>query len=89
MTVEGAAQSRKPVAVCGGLASDPLGARILVGLGIRELSVVPAAIAAVKASLAAATLDQCRALARQALEADSAASVRHLAAQSPPASGDA
>ena len=89
MTVEGAAQSGKPVAVCGGLASDPLGARILVGLGIRELSVVPAAIGAVKASLRSVTLEQCRALARQALEADSAASVRHLAAQSPQASGDA
>ncbi len=89
MTVDGAAKHEKPVAVCGGLASDPFGARILIGLGIRELSVVPAAINAVKASLGAATLEQCQALARQALEADSAASVRHLAAQSTHASGDA
>lgn len=89
MTVDGARPSGKPVAVCGGLASDPLGARILIGLGIRELSVVPAAIGAIKASLGAVTLEQCQALARQALEADSAASVRRLAAQSTQASGDA
>jgi phosphocarrier protein FPr/phosphocarrier protein len=89
MTVEGAAKNGKPVAVCGGLASDPLGARILVGLGIRELSAVPAAIGAIKASLRSVTLERCRALALQALEADSAAGVRHLAAQLTPASGDA
>ena len=89
MTAEGAEKNGKPVAVCGGLASDPLGARILVGLGIRELSVVPAAINAIKASLRSVTAEQCRALARAALEADSAATVRRLAAQSTQASGDA
>ena len=89
ITVEGAAKNGKPVAVCGGLASDSLGARILVGLGIRELSAVPAAIGAIKGSLRSVTLDQCRVLARQALEADSAATVRQFAAQSTPASGDA
>ena len=88
LTVEGAEKNGKPVAVCGGLASDPLGARILVGLGIRELSVVPAAIGAIKASLRSVTLEQCQALAGQALEADSAATVRHLAARSTQASGE-
>jgi phosphoenolpyruvate-protein kinase (PTS system EI component) len=89
ITVAGAETNGKPVAVCRGLASDPLGARILVGLGIREISVVPAAIGAIKASLRSVTLEQCRSLAHAALRADSAASVRHLAAQSTQASGDA
>src|SRR5205085_17677 len=34
------------VAVCGGLAADPLAIPILIGLGVRELSVPPARIAA-------------------------------------------
>jgi phosphocarrier protein FPr len=89
MTVEGAEKNGKPVAVCGGLASDPLGARILIGLGILELSVVPAAIGAIKASLRSVTVEQCRDLARAALESDSAARVRRLAAMSTQASGDA
>src|SRR5438552_16580898 len=41
---------RRPVAVCGELASDPIGIAVLVGLGIREVSVTPVAIAAVKES---------------------------------------
>jgi phosphoenolpyruvate-protein phosphotransferase (PTS system enzyme I) len=40
-----------PVAVCGELASDPDAAAILVGLGIRELSMAPSAIGEVKARL--------------------------------------
>ncbi len=39
--VDAAAAADKPVAVCGELAGDPLGAAMLVGLGIRELSMAP------------------------------------------------
>jgi len=42
--VKGAHPYRKKVAVCGEMASDPLGAIILMGLGIDELSVHPDAI---------------------------------------------
>jgi phosphoenolpyruvate-protein kinase (PTS system EI component) len=77
----GAAGERhgKLVAVCGGLASDPLAAPILLGLGVRELSVVPTLIPALKARVSALTLDDCRRLAARALELDSAEAVRQLA----------
>lgn len=42
--VKGAHPYRKKVAVCGEMASDPLGAIILMGLGVDELSVHPDAI---------------------------------------------
>jgi phosphoenolpyruvate-protein phosphotransferase len=65
-------------AVCGGLASEPLAAPLLVGLGVNELSAVPAVIPRLKARIGAVALADCRELARQALEADSAAAVREL-----------
>lgn len=69
----------KPGSVCGGLASDPLAAPILVGLGIRGLSAAPSAVPAVKAQLRALTLDACRDAARAALALSSAEEVRALA----------
>jgi phosphocarrier protein FPr/phosphocarrier protein len=77
----GAAGERhgKLVAVCGGLASDTNAAPLLLGLGVRELSVVPTLIPSLKARVAALTLADCRNLAARALELDSAEAVRALA----------
>ncbi len=71
----------RPVAVCGGLASDPAAAPILVGLGVGELSAVPAMIPAVKEMVRRHTRQQCRDLAGEALELDSAPAVRALLAE--------
>jgi multiphosphoryl transfer protein len=68
-------------AVCGGLASEPLAAPLLVGLGVNELSAVPAVIPEIKARLAAVTLEGCRALAAAARREASAAAVRALLAR--------
>jgi phosphoenolpyruvate-protein kinase (PTS system EI component) len=68
----------KLVAVCGGLASDPAAAPLLLGLGVRELSVVPTLIPALKARVSGFGLDACRELAARALALDSAAAVRDL-----------
>ena len=59
----------KPVGVCGEAASDPMLAPVLVGLGVSSLSMSPRAIPAVREALAAVTLDECRRLARAALDA--------------------
>ncbi|RYY47598.1 MAG: phosphoenolpyruvate--protein phosphotransferase [Sphingomonadales bacterium] len=73
---EGGARHGKTVGVCGGLASDPLGIPLLIGLGVTELSVVPAFVPEAKALVRRLDRDRCRALAAQALDADSAAEVR-------------
>lgn len=75
---EGAAVRGRIVAVCGGAASDPLAAPILVGLGVTELSAAPAAIPEIKATIAALTLGECKALADRALEANGPDAVRAL-----------
>jgi phosphocarrier protein FPr/phosphocarrier protein len=78
--VADAAISRaRRVAVCGGLASDPTAAPILIGLGVHELSMVPSVIPQLKALVGTLSLDTCRELARQALELETAEAVRALA----------
>jgi multiphosphoryl transfer protein len=67
-----------PVAVCGGLASEPAAAPLLVGLGVAELSATPGVIPAVKDAVRRRTLAECRALAARALDGTDAAAVRAL-----------
>ena len=80
MTADAAHEARKPVSVCGNLASEPFGALVLIGLGIRELSAVPAALPAVRRAIGQVSAFDCRTLAQRALTLESAAEVRALAA---------
>jgi phosphocarrier protein FPr len=78
-TVDAAHQHGRRIAVCGGLASDPVAAPLLIGLGVDELSVVPSVIPQLKALIGGITVHGCRELARQALEEETADAVRALA----------
>jgi phosphocarrier protein FPr len=77
-TVRAAKQHGTWVGVCGGLAGDPLGARILTGLGVDELSMSAQDIAAVKDTLRGESFSAMQALAERALAAGSADEVRAL-----------
>jgi phosphocarrier protein FPr len=76
--VASSATARARVAVCGELAADPVAAVLLVGLGVRELSMTPRAIPAVKAAIRSMSANRAKQLAALALQRDSAASVRAL-----------
>jgi phosphocarrier protein FPr/phosphocarrier protein len=78
---DGARAHGRWIGVCGGLASDPLAVGILVGLGVTELSVAPAAIGTIKAAVRRLNTDACRDLAERACAAGSAQEVRALAAE--------
>ncbi|MDF0488524.1 phosphoenolpyruvate--protein phosphotransferase [Sphingomonas sp. H39-1-10] len=78
MTVEGARAHGRWVGVCGGIAGDPFGAALLVGLGVTELSMTPRDVPAVKARIRASDLTALEALARRAVEMEGAAEVRAL-----------
>jgi phosphocarrier protein FPr/phosphocarrier protein len=80
-TCEGAACHGRWTGVCGSLASDPVAVPLLLGLGITELSTSPALVADIKALVMRLALDDCRALAREALECGSPQDVRALVAQ--------
>jgi len=73
-----AARGRVQVAVCGEAAADPIAIPVLLGLGVRELSVSPHSVAIVKARVRVLDLARCTSLAEAALEADDAAAVRQL-----------
>jgi phosphoenolpyruvate-protein phosphotransferase len=77
-TVRAAAGKKVRVGVCGGVAGEPLGAVILIGLGVTELSVSIPSIAAIKARIRDVSMADARALARRALACDSAEAVRAL-----------
>jgi phosphoenolpyruvate-protein phosphotransferase len=78
MAVEGAEEAGRWVGVCGELAADPAATAVLVGLGVRELSMSPPAIPRVKRMVRELELPAARELARAALAAGSAAEVRSL-----------
>ena len=66
----------KPLELCGEMASDPDGCVVLVGLGIRLLSMNPPLIPVVKERLSQVTLEQAQKIAKRALEMHSAGEVR-------------
>lgn len=72
-------QQNKLVALCGGLASEPTAVPLLLGLGVRELSVVPTLVPQMKSIVRVLQLDACQRLARRALEQQTAEEVRTLA----------
>jgi phosphotransferase system enzyme I (PtsI) len=75
MTTEGGEVNGIPTGVCGEAAADPALACVLVGLGVSTLSMSAGALPAVRAALAAHSLDQCHqasTAARTAVDAESA-----------------
>ena len=77
------AAGRVPVAVCGEAAADHAAIPVLLGLGVRELSVSPHSVPSVKARARALDLAHCISLAHAALDLDDAAAVRQLVSSSP------
>lgn len=64
-TVEAANRARIPVSVCGEMAGDPRFAPLLLGLGVRDLSMAPANLPLVKRAIRALDLGQATALAQE------------------------
>ena len=80
-SVKAAQRAGIPISICGELASDPQAVPILVGLGIEEFSVVPAAVPLVKEIVRALDSREVAQDAREALVMASAREVREVASK--------
>jgi phosphoenolpyruvate-protein phosphotransferase (PTS system enzyme I) len=78
--VRAASAGNISVALCGAMASDPLAAVLLVGLGLRELSMEAAAIPEIKEALRRVSMVDCEKAAESALGLDTAEAVEELVA---------
>ena len=79
-TIAGARAHGRWVGVCGELAGDPAAALLLVGLGVRELSMAPPLVPEVKAALRSVALTDAVDAAERALEAPDSVQARRCAA---------
>jgi phosphoenolpyruvate-protein phosphotransferase len=77
-TAAAAAAANIPVSICGELASRPEATPLLIGLGIRELSMHGHAIPRVKRAVRQVSLKQCTGFAMAALNAVDADEVRRI-----------
>jgi multiphosphoryl transfer protein len=77
-TARVASESGRGVCVCGDLAADPDAVPLLIGLGVRDLSLTPRRIPQIKSLVRTLSLAHCEALAGEALMQVCAQSVRRL-----------
>jgi phosphotransferase system enzyme I (PtsI) len=76
--VVGAAQKHGvDVSVCGEMSGEPIYTMLLLGMGLRQLSVTPQNIPEVKKIIRSVTIEEAKQVARQALRLDTARDVNH------------
>jgi phosphoenolpyruvate-protein phosphotransferase len=77
-TVEASLRLRKPVSVCGEMGANPKLAPLLLGLGLRCLSMNASAVPRVKQVVRGVAIDDCARLARRVMEQAEPAAIRSL-----------
>lgn len=64
-----------PISVCGEMSSNPARALLLLGMGVRNLSVPPSALPRVKKAIRNVSIEQCQAIAERVRKLESARDV--------------
>ena len=78
MVIEAGKRRNRPVLVCGAMASDPLAAILLVGMGLRELSMEAAAIAEIREAIGSVTVAEAEEVAQHAFLAETTREIEQL-----------
>lgn len=78
MVAKSALAHKKPITVCGELASDPVSAACMLGMGIKDLSMAPSKIARVKRVLVSKPLGEMKTLAEEVLDCSTTDEVNNL-----------
>ncbi|TWT92442.1 phosphoenolpyruvate--protein phosphotransferase [Stieleria varia] len=74
-SVEISDQHQTPISVCGEMSSNPGRALLLIGLGVRHLSVPPSALLRVKKAIRSVSIEQCQAIAARVMSLEAARDV--------------
>src|SRR5262249_14695921 len=78
LIVEGASQMKKPLAMCGDMAGDPLLAWMLLGIGLRNLPTAPRQIPVLKSISHSSRISDAERLAAAASRLSTEAEVENL-----------
>ncbi|WP_083813634.1 phosphoenolpyruvate--protein phosphotransferase [Gluconobacter morbifer] len=84
MAADAALRARRPVSVCGEMASVPQIVALLIGLGLRSFSMNSASLPRVKRLLRTLSLEDCDQLRRQVMMETDAETIRQLVRQFAP-----
>jgi phosphotransferase system enzyme I (PtsI) len=77
MVVSAGKQHSIDVSVCGEMSGEPIYTMLLLGMGLRQLSVTPQNIPEIKKIIRSVTIEEATQVARQALRLDTARDVNH------------
>lgn len=86
-SIEAALRMRMPVSVCGEMAGNPLFAPLLIGLGVRSLSMNASAVPRVKQMVRAVAIDDCIRFARRVMEQSDPERIQELVVGFAPVAG--
>ncbi len=73
--VEVATEHDKPLSICGEMSSNPARALLLLGMGVRHLSVPPSSLLRVKKAIRSVSIQQCQQIAERVMQLEAARDV--------------
>ncbi len=76
LAIDAADRVQKPISLCGQMSGNPIYTMLLLGLGLRRLSITPSAIPEVKRVCRSVSIEQCKAVARRAMEMENARDIK-------------
>ncbi len=76
-SIRAADRAGKPVNLCGQMSGSSLFTMLLLGLGLRQYSVPPAALLEIKRVIRSVNIKQCERIARRVMQMDNAAAIKN------------
>ena len=77
MAMRAAQKIAIPANVCGQMSGNSMYTMLLLGLGLRQLSVPPASILEIKRAVRSVTIKQCEKVARRVMQMESAMAIKN------------
>ena len=76
MAIQAARRKSIPINLCGQMSGNPTYTMLLLGMGLRQLSVTPSVLPEIKKAIRSVTIEHCEAVARRALTKENARDIK-------------